>query len=324
MKYKLLCNYWLPKACTEPYTDQFTFICPTEKEDHYTQEQIKERIGDCDVFFDVRDWARRDLIEAGKNLKVIANHAVGYDAIDVDCCNERGIAVVLCATKVTETTAELAVALMMATMRSVARYDREIRNGIWTSGPWIDTDTQLFGHTLGVIGFGRIGRAFAKKARGLGMTIQYYDPFRASPEVEREYEATYLPLDELLASSDCVTLHLPYTKENHNLINADAFAKMRDGSYLINAARGPIVDEDAMIAALKSGKLRGAGLDVFVGEPQVNPELLKLPNVVMTPHAGSQTLETRVNMWNEGMEGVISVLNGKTPPNIVNPQVMSK
>ena len=156
------------------------------------------------------------------------------------------------------------------------------------------------------------------------MTIQYYDPFRASPEVEREYEATYLPLDELLSSSDCVTLHLPYTKENHNLINADAFAKMRDGSYLINAARGPIVDEDAMIAALKSGKLRGAGLDVFVGEPQVNPELLKLPNVVMTPHAGSQTLETRVNMWNEGMEGVISILNGKTPPNIVNPQVMSK
>ncbi len=281
-----------------------------------------ERIGDCEAFFVIQEWVDRVLIEAGKQLIVIAHHAVGYDAIDLDCCNERGVALVLCPTKVTETTAELAVALIMSTMRSVAKYDREIRQGIWTSGPWIDTDTQLHGHSLGVIGFGRIGKAVAQKARGLGMQIQYYDPYRSPADVEEAYQATYMPLDALLRSSDCITLHLPYTKVNHHLIDDAAFASMKQGAYLINAARGPIVDEAALIRALQSGKLRGAGLDVYEFEPKVSPELLAMENVVLTPHAGSQTLETRVNMWHEGMEGVISVLKGQTPPTIVNPQVL--
>lgn len=324
MKNIMLINHWVPQQCLTPYMDKFEFICPNKDAGMFSREELLREIPHCNSFYVLRMNVDSELIESGKKLKAIAHHAVGYDNIDIQCCSKKGIAVVVCPTQVTEATAELAIALMMAVMRNVLKYDRELRNNIWISGPWIDTDSQIFGHSVGIIGFGRIGKAFAKKAKGLGMNIYYYDPNRATPEIEEEYNAEYLPMDELLATCDCITLHLPYTKESHHLFNDSTFSKMKKGSFLINAARGAVVDEFALIRALQNGILKGAGLDVFEFEPKIPKELLSMDNVVMTPHAGSQTLETRINMWREGMSGVIAVLNGETPYNVINKEALNR
>ena len=324
MKKKILTNQWIPDECVASYLDEFEFIYPDPKKFKFTRQELLELITDADVFYNIRIQVDRQLIEAGKKLKIVATHAVGYDNIDVKCCNEYGLPVVLCSNEVTEATAEMTIALMLAVTRGVVRYDKEVRDGIWSCVVWFDRDTQLFGHKLGVVGFGRIGKAVARKARGLGMKVYYYDAFRANPEVEAEYNVTYLPFDELLASCDHITLHLPYTKESHHLMNDATFAKMMKGAYLFNAARGAVVDEAALVRALQSGQLHGAGLDVFEFEPKITEELLHMDNVVMTPHAGSQTLETRIKMWKEGMSAIIGIYKGERPHNVVNPEVFNK
>lgn len=321
---KILITGWVPDSCLAPYQGEFEFTLPKKDAPILTQDQIAGMIGDHDAFFIVDDdnTARKELLDKGKRLKAVANLGVGYNNIDWKYATEIRLAVVNTPTAVTEATAEMAVALLLSAMRGVARFDREIRRGVWTSPVFPEREDDVFGKTLGIVGFGRIGKRVCRKAQGLGMKVVYYDPFRSSAEVEKEYGVDYLDFDQLLKTSDCVTLHMPYTPEIHHLFNADAFAKMKDGAYFLNAARGQIMDEKALAAALKSGKLKGAGLDVFEDEPNVGKELLALENVCFTPHAGSGTMGARVNMCAEALRGIAGVLRGEIPSNVVNPEVL--
>lgn len=321
---KILITGWVPDSCLAPYQGEFAFTLPKKGEPVLNQDQIGEIIGEHDAFFIVDDdnTARKELLDKGKQLEAVANLGVGYNNIDWKYATEIGLPVVNTPTAVTESTAEMAVALILSAMRGVARFDREIRKGVWLSPIFPEREDDVFGKTLGVVGFGRIGKRVCRKAQGLGMKVVYHDPFRSPADVEKEFGVTYLAFDELLKTSDCVTLHLPYTPEVHHMFNADAFAKMKNSAYFINAARGQIMDEKALAAALRSGKLKGAGLDVFEDEPTVSKELLALDNVCFTPHAGSGTMGARVGMCVEALRGIAGVLRGEKPSNVVNPQVL--
>jgi lactate dehydrogenase-like 2-hydroxyacid dehydrogenase len=212
----------------------------------------------------------------------------------------------------------------MAVMRGIARSDKEMRRGLWNSPLFSDDNSLIYGSTLGILGFGRIGKAVCRRARGLHMQVVYYDPCRADKETEKEYGAAYLPFADVLRTSDCVTLHMPYTKENHHLFQAETFAVMKPSAYFINAARGKLVEESALCAALRGGVIKGAGLDVFEFEPTVSAELRMLENVVLTPHTGSLTMRSRIAMCHEALEGIDAVLQGKMPDNAVNPIVFKR
>ena len=180
------------------------------------------------------------------------------------------------------------------------------------------------GQTLGIVGFGRIGKRVAKKAQGMGMNVIYYDAFRASEEVEKEFGVTFMPFEDVIAQADCISIHVPYTPENHHLFNADVFRKMKKESFLVNCARGAVVDEAALIEALKTGEIKGAGLDVYENEPHPMEELLILDNVTLTPHCASGTWKTRIAMMKEGISGITGVLRGEVPYNVINKEVLEK
>ena len=245
---------------------------------------------------------------AGDRLRVIANVAVGYDNVDVDAARSRGVAVTNTPGVLTDATADLAIALLLAVTRRLGEAERLIRSG----EPWawsIDfmLGRGLRGKTLGIVGYGDIGRAVAARARAFGLEVVYTQRSRGD-------EPGQVELGELLARSHVVSLHCPLTPETRHLIDADALAAMRDDAYLINTARGPVVDEPALAAALRDGVIAGAGLDVFEHEPQVHPDLLGLENVVLIPHLGSATVETRTAMAELAAANVVAVLAGDDPP----------
>ena len=245
---------------------------------------------------------------AGDRLRVIANVAVGYDNVDVDAARSRGVAVTNTPGVLTDATADLAIALLLAITRRLGEGERLIRSG----EPWawsIDfmLGRGLRGKTLGIVGYGDIGRAVAARARAFGLEVVYTQRSRGD-------EPGQVELGELLARSHVVSLHCPLTPETRHLIDADALAAMRDDAYLINTARGPVVDEPALAAALRDGVIAGAGLDVFEHEPQVHPDLLGLENVVLIPHLGSATVETRTAMAELAAANVVAVLAGDDPP----------
>jgi glyoxylate reductase len=275
-----------------------------------------------DAYFILENDGDKAIIERGKNLKAIANCGVGYDNIDWKYATETGIAVVNTPTTVTEVTAEHTVALILSMMRGVARFDREIRRGQWNSPSWSDLDCEAYERTLGIVGFGRIGKSVCKKAQALGMNVIYYDKFKATEDVEKSYNVEYVSFDDLISKSDCVTLHMPYIAENHHFINACTFKQMRSSAYLVNAARGAVVDEKALIDALRTGEIKGAALDVFEDEPSVSAELLTLENVTLTPHIASNTMKARMAMCGEALKGIAGVLAGEKPYNVVNPEVL--
>ncbi len=245
---------------------------------------------------------------AGDRLRVIANVAVGYDNVDVDAARSRGVAVTNTPGVLTDATADLAIALLLAITRRLGEAERLIRS----DEPWawsIDfmLGRGLRGKTLGIVGYGEIGRAVAARARAFGLEVVYT---KRSPGDE----PGRVELAELLARSHVVSLHCPLTPETRHLIDADALAAMRDDAYLINTARGPVVDEPALAAALRDGVIAGAGLDVFEHEPEVHPDLLGLENVVLIPHLGSATVETRTAMAELAAANVVAVLAGDDPP----------
>ena len=245
---------------------------------------------------------------AGDGLRVVANVAVGYDNVDVDAARSRGVAVTNTPGVLTDATADLAIALLLAITRRLGEGERLIRSG----EPWawsIDfmLGRGLRGKTLGIVGYGEIGRAVAARARAFGLEVVYTQRSRGD-------EPGQVELGELLARSHVVSLHCPLTPETRHLIDADALAAMRDDAYLINTARGPVVDEPALAAALRDGVIAGAGLDVFEHEPQVDPDLLGLENVVLIPHLGSATVETRTAMAELAAANVVAVLAGDDPP----------
>jgi glyoxylate reductase len=253
-----------------------------------------------------------DEVLSTPGLKVVSNIAVGYNNIDVAAAKRRGVVITNTPDVLTETTADFAWALLMAAARRVAEADRYARSGQWQTWSWdLLWGTDVFGKTLGVLGFGRIGRAVARRARGFNMRVLYHDTARATPETERELNATYVDKDTLLRESDFVSLHVLLSAETRHLIDERALRSMKKTAVLVNAARGPIVDEAALARALGEKWIAAAGLDVFEEEPKIHPALVPLTNVVMAPHIASATLDTRVAMSTLAVNNCLAVLDGK-------------
>jgi glyoxylate reductase len=255
---------------------------------------------------------------AGKQLRSVSNVAVGYNNIDVPACRERNVLVTNTPGVLTEATADIAMALILMSTRRLAEGERVIRaQQPWQWGMFYMLGSSIQGSQLGIVGMGQIGAAVARRARAFGMTIAYTKRSPLDAETAKELNATHMELDELLATSDVVSLHCPYSPETHHLMNASTIGKMKKSAYLINTARGPVVDEEALATALQQGKISGAGLDVFEKEPTVHQALIGLDNAVLIPHLGSATVETRTAMANLAVTNALAVLSGKTAPNLV-------
>ncbi|MAE64326.1 MAG: D-glycerate dehydrogenase [Phycisphaeraceae bacterium] len=278
---------------------------------------LQERIhGATALVCQLTDPIGAEVMDAAPRLRVIANVAVGYDNIDVAAAKERGIVVTNTPGVLTDSTADFTWALMMATARRIVDADRYLRDGHWRQ--WeIDLlcGHDVFGRTLGIVGMGRIGQAVARRARGFDMRVLYASRTRLDAERERETNATWAPLDDLLTESDVVSLHCPLTPQTHGLIDADALARMKSTAILVNTARGAVVDEAALTDALRDRRIAGAGLDVFVNEPRVHPGLLDARTAVLCPHVASAAVETRTRMCVMAAENVAAVLRGDVAPN---------
>ncbi len=248
---------------------------------------------------------------AGPQLQVVSNVAVGYNNVDVAACNRRGVIATNTPGVLTDATADIAMALVLMTTRRLGEGERIIRSGEpWQWGMFYLLGTGVQKQRLGIIGMGEIGVALARRARAFGMSITYANRNRVDTRIETELDATFLSLDELLATSDVVSLNCPYSPATHHLINDQKLALMKPTAFLINTARGPIVDEAALARALQAKTIAGAGLDVFENEPAVNPDLLTCENAVLIPHLGSATIETRTAMAMLAANNTIAVLSG--------------
>ena len=266
-----------------------------------------------------------ELLAACPDLKVASNVAVGFNNIDVAAATRHGVVVTNTPDVLTETTADFAWTLLMAIARRVVEADRYVHDGKfdqWKNMLLLGGD--IHGKTLGIVGFGRIGRAMARRAQGFGMRVFYQDAVAADPATERELRASRTDIATLLKESDFVTLHTPLLPETRHLINAQSLKTMKKTAYLINASRGPVVDEAALAQALKEGWIAGAGIDVFEDEPTVHPGLLGLPNAVLSPHIGSASWETRLQMANLAVDNCLAVLEGRTPPTPVNAEALAR
>ena len=260
-----------------------------------------------------------ELIAAMPNLKLIANFGAGYNNIDLEACKARGIRVTNTPQPVIEPTAELAFALMIDIARRVSEFDRTVRAGQAVFGVMNNLSHSLYGKTLGILGMGRIGQALARRAKASGMNIIYHNRHKLSDEIEQKYDAHYVDFQTLLQDSDYLSLNLPYTQEVHHIIGKPELGMMKRSAYLINTARGAHVDEAALVEALKSGIIAGAALDVYEKEPAISPELLTLPNVVLSPHTGTGTREGRIAMCENVTDNILAfVENRPKDMNIVN------
>ncbi|MBX9796173.1 D-glycerate dehydrogenase [Sphingomonas sp.] len=290
----------------------------------YSRDQLAEAMRSCDVLVPtVTDEIDAALIEqAGDRLRLIANFGAGVNHIDLKACRARDIIVTNTPGVLTEDTADMAMALIISVPRRLAEGEKLVRSGQWKGwSPGGMLGHRIGGKALGIIGMGRIGQAVARRARAFGLSIHYHNRHRLPKVVEAELGAMWHPnLDEMLGAIDILTIHTPRNADSENLINADRIALMRRHVYLINTSRGGIVDEDALIDALEAGRLAGAGLDVWKHEPAIDPRLLALPNVVMTPHMGSATFEgrfasgekviTNIRVWADGHRPPDQVLEG--------------
>ncbi len=266
-----------------------------------------------------------ELLDACPGLKAVCTMSVGYNHVDLAACTARRVLVTNTPDVLTETTADFGFALLMATARRMSEGERLLRDGGWKSWAWdFLAGSDVHGTTLGILGMGRIGQAIARRGRfGFGMDVAYHNRSRLPAQTETELGARYLSKDELLRQADHLVLVLPYSAEAHHCIAAAELALMKPTATLINIARGGIVDEDALAAALREQRIAAAGLDVFEGEPRVNPALLTLPNVVLTPHIASATMPTRVAMATLAADNLIAALTGAHPPTPLNPEVLA-
>ncbi len=263
-----------------------------------------------------------EFLRAAPKLRIAANVAVGFDNIDLAACSKRGVVASNTPGVLDETTADFAWTLLMAVARRLSEGEALARSGNWKN--W-DLDqlvgTDVWGKTLGLVGFGRIGRAVARRASGFQMKVIYTDAMRAPADVEKALNAEFREMNALLAESDFVSVHVPLLPETRGLFDSPKFYRMKPTAFLINTARGPVVDEAALVAALEAGKIAGAGLDVYENEPFIHPGL-KRANVVLAPHMASASLETRTKMACIAAENVVALFAGQRPPNILNPEVL--
>ncbi len=287
------------------------------------EEMIEKVQGKDALLCLLTDEIDQDIIEAGEELKVISNYAVGYDNIDVDAATERGIAVTNTPGVLTDATADLAWALMMATARNLAKGDRFVRQDKFEGwDPTLMLGHEIYDKTLGIIGMGNIGSAVARRSVGFDMDVIYHSRSR-NEEVEDELGAEKVDFETLLKESDIVSLHVPLTDETEGMIGWKEFKLMKDTAILVNTARGEVVDEEALIEALMADRIAGAGIDVYADEPYgANPDYYQLDNVVLTPHLGSASYRAREGMSDMAAENLMAVLEGREPDNIVNPEVL--
>jgi glyoxylate reductase len=293
----------------------------------YTQAELIAKLqGKDGLFANPADRISAELIQACPQLKAVCNMAVGYNNVDVAAATAAGIVVTNTPDVLNETTADFGWALLMATARRVTESEHHLRAGKWekwTYDGFLGAD--VHGSTLGVIGMGRIGQAIARRSMGFDMKVVYHNRSRLSPELEAHANnAQYLSREELLRTADHVVLVLPYSPAVHHFIGAAELALMKPGATLVNIARGGIVDDAALIAALKKGQIAAAGLDVFENEPAFNPDFLSLSNVVLTPHIASASEPTRRAMANCAAANLIAALTSGTPPNLLNPDALKK
>ena len=270
----------------------------------------------------VTDRIDAEVLAAGPSLRVVANVAVGYDNIDVVAATQRGIVVTNTPGAVTESTADFAWGLLCSVARRIPESDRYIRDGKWRE--WhlmLMVGYDVYERTLGLVGMGRIGQAVARRARGFGMRILYHTRTRVAPEIEEALGATWVPLPMLLQQADFISLHVPLSPLTTHLIGLDELRMMKPTAYVINTARGAVMDEAALIQALQEGWIAGAALDVFEREPEVPQALKDCDNVVLAPHIGSSSVATRTRMTVMAATNMISVLRGERPPHVVNPEV---
>lgn len=285
-------------------------------------EELFKRVKEIDALLCVAVRASEDLMEHAPKLKVISNYGVGYDRVDVEAATRRKIIVTNTPDVVTEATAELTFGLILAVTRRIAEADRILKSKVhFRWGPMQLLGFELTGKTLGIIGFGRIGQAVARRAKAFGMNVIYFRRTPRCESLDQHDRCFYKPLKTLLKESDIASIHVPLTKKTYHLIGEAQLSLMKKGAYIINTARGPVLDEEALVKALKDGNLAGAGLDVFEREPHIHPELLELDNTVLTPHIGTRTLKTRTAMAKMAAQNLIVALEGKRSPNVVNPEV---
>ncbi|HXW18545.1 MAG TPA: D-glycerate dehydrogenase [Candidatus Acidoferrales bacterium] len=322
---KLLATHWLfPEA--RKILEATGDVDYWKESDAIPREEFLRRIvGKDGLVCLLTEKVNEELLASAPALRIAATVSVGYDNLDVPACTKHHVVATNTPGVLDDTTADFAFALMLAVARRLVEADKWLRAGNWT-GWKLDQfcSTDVWGKTLGIIGFGRIGREVARRAQGFKMRVIYSNRKRVSPELEKEFNAEYVSLDRLFAESDFITLHVPLTPATRHLINADTLRKMKRTAFLINTSRGPVVDEAALAAAVKAGTIAGAGLDVYEREPVVNPDLIPLPNVVLAPHLGSSSLETRTKMAVLAATNVAAYFEGRQPPNALNPEALTR
>jgi glyoxylate/hydroxypyruvate/2-ketogluconate reductase len=292
----------------------------------WSKEQLSQKLKDkVGAFTTGGDRIDADVIAAAPLLKICANMAVGYNNFDVPAMTARGIVATNTPDVLTETTADFGFALVMAVARRVTESEHYLRAGKWTRWSYdMFAGSDVYGSTLGILGMGRIGQGIARRgAHGFGMNVIYNNRSRLAPDVEAQCKARYVSKEELLKTVDHLVLVLPYSPESHHAIGAAEIAQMKPTANLVNIARGGIVDDAALAKALREKRIAGAGLDVYEGEPKLNPDLLTLPNVVLTPHIASATVPTRKAMAHLAADNLIAFLHEGKPLTPLNPQVLA-
>lgn len=293
----------------------------------FTKAELSARLaGKSGCFITGSERIDAEVLDANPQLRAVCNMAVGYNNIDVEACTARGVVATNTPDVLTETTADFGFALMMAAARRVAESEHFLRRGEWSKWSFdMFAGSDVHGATLGILGMGRIGQAVARRgALGFGMRVVYHNRSRLAPEIEAPIGARYVSKEELLRECDHLVIVVPYSAASHHAIGAAELARMKPTATLTNIARGGVVDDAALAVALRERRIAAAGLDVFEGEPKVHPDLLTVPNVVLTPHIASATVATRRAMADLAADNLIALLTGATPPTPINPQALSR
>ncbi|WP_066628436.1 NAD(P)-dependent oxidoreductase [Labilibacter marinus] len=315
---KILVTYKIPSTGFDELGGDYEVIFP--KGDKISEEEINEHIGNTDAIVSVFGHAlSKEVIDRAPQLKIIANFGVGYDNVDINYASEKGIVVTNTPNPVTEPTAELAMGLMIAAARKIGSLNNKLRTAEGVSvGVMKNLSTTLTGKTLGIIGMGAIGQALARRALAFNMKIIYHNRRPLSSEIETQYQASKIPFKDLLKTADVVSLNTPLTAETKHLISHDELELMKSSAFIINTARGNVINENDLISALKASKIAGAGLDVYENEPHIPEALLALDNVVATPHVGTATMETREEMSMQVSDNIKKFFAGELVECVVN------
>lgn len=315
---KILVCYQIPTEGLQSLKDKGYHIYYPETE-YFSREELLQLLPKCDAVLSIFTLPMdRELIEAGHNIKIISNYGVGYNNIDVEVATKNGIFVSNTPESVCESTAELTFGLLLDTMRGISKMSSGLKtNPDFSWGLMKNLGHSLYGKQLGIVGMGSIGQAVARRAIAFGMKVAYYNRNRLPENIEQSYNASYMNFEQLLETSDAISLNLPLTPETHHIMGAREFELMKNSAFLINTARGSVVNEQELIDALQKNIIAGAGLDVFEQEPNIPKELLNMTQVTLSPHTGSGTFEGRIDIGKEASENIISFFEG-TPINIVN------